>query len=162
LLTAMSAREMRAAAQTALLNLRGCDSGAVIHMAQSVLAWSIPVEAIAEHVFVAAALQVHFARLAAQLNAASLVPIGDAACPACGGGPASSMIVGWSGAHGTRFCACALCGTMWNYVRIKCTLCGSTKGISYSEIDGGAGTIKAETCAECRSYLKILYQQNDP
>ena len=37
--------------------------------------------------FVAAALQVHFARLAAQLDANALVPVGEGACPACGGPP---------------------------------------------------------------------------
>ena len=61
-----------------------------------------------------------------------------------------------------RFCACALCGTLWNYVRIKCTLCGSTKGIGYQEVEGGAGTVKAETCDNCRGYVKILHQHKDP
>src|SRR5215475_11167280 len=131
-------------------------------MMRAVLADSIPVEAIAEHAFVTAALQVHFARLATQLDAKSLVPVGDGVCPTCGGPPVCSMVVGWQGAHGTRFCACALCGTLWNYVRIKCTVCGSTKGIGYQEIDGGPGTIKAETCDSCRSYVKILHQHKDP
>ena len=104
----------------------------------------------------------HFARLAAGLDAARLVPVGDGACPVCGGPPVSSLVVGWSGAHGARFCACGLCGTLWNYVRIKCAVCGSTKGIGYEEIEGGAGTIKAETCDSCRSYVKILHQHADP
>ena len=72
------------------------------------------------------------------------------------------MVVGWQGAHGTRYCGCGLCGTLWNYVRVKCTLCGSTEGISYQEIDGGGGTAKAETCKRCHSYLKLLLQHADP
>jgi FdhE protein len=72
------------------------------------------------------------------------------------------MVVGWQGAHGTRYCGCGLCGTLWNYVRIKCTLCASTKGISYQEIEGGPGTVKAETCDSCRGYLKVLQQHKDP
>jgi len=150
------------ASRAALQRLRSADGLALAEMARSVLADSIPVEAMAEHVFVAAALQVHFARLAAQLDAARLVPVGDGVCPVCGGPPVSSMVVGWRGAHGTRFCACSLCATMWNYVRIKCTVCGSTKGIGYHELDGGGSTVKAETCSECGSYVKILYQVNDP
>jgi FdhE protein len=47
-------------------------------------------------------------------------------------------------------------------VRIKCVLCGSTKGISYQEREGAAGAIKAETCEECRSYVKILRQHRNP
>ena len=131
-------------------------------MMRNVLADAIPMETLAEHVYVAAALQVHFARLAARLDASTLVPVGDGACPVCGGPPVSSLIVGWHGAHGARFCACSLCGTLWNYVRIKCTLCGSTKGIGYQEIEGGPGTVKAETCDSCRCYVKILHQHKDP
>lgn len=132
------------------------------NMMRNVLADAIPVETLAEHVLVAAALQVDFARLAAHLDAKSLVPVADGACPACGAPPVSSLIVGWHGAHGSRFCACSLCGTLWNHVRIKCTLCGSTEGIGYQEIEGGPGTVKAETCDKCGCYVKILHQHKDP
>jgi FdhE protein len=162
LLAAAALLAMPEVARAALGKVQAADPGTRAGMMRSVLSECIPVEAIAEHVFVAAALQVHFARLAAQLEADRLVPVGEGACPACGGAPVSSMVVGWRGAHGTRFCACSLCATMWHTVRIKCTVCGSTKGISYREIDGGAGAIKAETCGECRSYVKILDQQKDP
>jgi len=150
------------AASAALQRVRATDAPARAAMAQAVLADAIPVEALAEHVFVAAALQVHFARLAARLDAVSLVPVGDGVCPACGGPPVASMVVGWPGAHGTRFCACATCATLWNYVRIRCTVCGSTKSISFEEIAGGPGTVKAECCGECRSYVKVFYQHKDP
>jgi FdhE protein len=131
-------------------------------MFQSVLDNAIPADRIAEHIYVVAALQVHFARLAGALDAASLVPVGDGACPACGSPPSASMIVGWPSAHGARYCGCSLCGTLWNYVRIKCALCGSTKGITYKEIEDGPETIKAEACGNCHGYLKILHQHKDP
>jgi FdhE protein len=161
LLATAGASAMPEAARAALGKVQAADAGTRAAMMRSVLADAIPVEAIAEHVFVVAALQVHFARLAAQLDAERLVLVGEGACPACGSPPVASMVVGWRGAHGTRFCACSLCATMWHTVRIKCTVCGSTKGISYREIDGSAGTVKAETCRECRSYVKILDQQKD-
>ena len=47
-------------------------------------------------------------------------------------------------------------------MRIKCTLCGSTKGIAYQEIEGHGDTIKAETCDSCRGYVKVLHQHKDP
>jgi FdhE protein len=50
---------------------------------------------------------------------------------------------------------------MWNVVRVKCALCGSTDGISCRAIEGGPGTVKAETCDKCRSYVKVLYQVSD-
>ena len=162
LLASAASLEMPAPAKAALVKLRAADGGTLAVMMRSVLADSIPTEAIAEHVFVAAALEVHFARLAGQLDASRLVPVGDGVCPVCGGPPVASVIVGWHGAHGARFCTCSLCATLWNYVRIKCTACGSTEGISYREVEGGPDTIKAETCSVCGGYLKILHQQTDP
>ncbi|HET6157043.1 MAG TPA: formate dehydrogenase accessory protein FdhE [Dongiaceae bacterium] len=154
--------EMPESAAAALGRLKEADSAAQAEMVRSILDQAFPMETLAEHLYVAAALQIHFARLAARLDAKSLVPVGDGACPVCGGPPASSMVVGWQGAHGTRYCGCSLCGTLWNYVRIKCTLCGSTAGISYQEIEGGPGTVKAETCRSCNGYVKILHQHLDP
>ncbi|MBV8837970.1 MAG: formate dehydrogenase accessory protein FdhE [Alphaproteobacteria bacterium] len=147
-------------AAAALARVAAADGATREAMMRALLADSVPVETLAEHVFVAAALQVHFARLASRLDADALAPVGEGACPACGGPPVASMVVGWKGAHGTRFCGCALCGTLWNVVRIKCTLCGSTKGITYREVEGAGGIVKAETCEECRGYVKILQQVN--
>lgn len=147
-----------ALAAAALAKVRGTDSDMRAAMLHAVLARAVPADALAEHVYLAAALQVQLARLAARLDAKALVPVGDGICPACGGPPVSSLVVGWRGAHGVRFCACALCGTLWHHVRIKCALCGSTKGIGYQEIAGGDGAIKAETCDGCHSYVKVLYQ----
>jgi FdhE protein len=162
LIAAASAIDKPEAAAGALFRLKQMGASEHDAMMRTVLTDAIPMETLAEHVYVAAALQVHFARLAARLDGSRLVPVGDGACPACGGPPISSMIVGWHGAHGARFCACSLCGTLWNYVRIKCTLCGSTKGIGYQEIEGGPGTVKAETCDSCGCYVKILHQHKDP
>ena len=148
-------------AQAALVRVKAASPDEVRIMVRNVLADSIPADAIAEHVYVAAGLQVHFARLAARLDKDKLTRISDSACPCCGGAPASSLVVGWMEAEGTRYCSCALCGTLWNVVRVKCVLCGSGKGIGYQEIEGDAGTIKAECCDTCRGYVKILYQQKD-
>ena len=142
----------------ALARVRAAAPDARAAMLQAVLTDAVSAEALGEHVYLSAALQIHFARRAARLDADRLVPVGDGACPVCGGPPVSSMVVGWRGAHGSRFCACALCGTLWNYVRIKCVLCGSTKGIGYQEVEGGDGTVKAETCDGCHRYVKVLYQ----
>lgn len=131
-------------------------------LAEAVADGSYPFERLAEAMYVAAALQVHLSRLASRLDAKALKPVDDGVCPACGSALVASMIVGWMGADGSRFCCCSLCGTLWNYVRIKCTSCGSTKGISYVSIEGSAGDIGVETCASCRSYIKHLYQQKNP
>jgi FdhE protein len=162
LLAGAAAVAMPSTARAALERLTSADVAARERMVRAVLANCIPIEAVAEHVYVAAALQVHFARLAARLDPGRLVPIGKAGCPVCGGAPVCSLIVGWRTAQATRFCACPLCGTLWNYVRIKCTLCGSTKNISYQQIEGGSASVKAETCDSCQAYVKILHQHEDP
>jgi FdhE protein len=149
-------------ARAALERTRTASASARDEMVRSVLADSIPVEALADHLFVAAALQVHFARLASRLDAKALVPIGDGACPACGGAPVASAIVGWQGAHGARFCTCSLCATQWHVVRIKCVLCSSTKGIAYQALEGSSGGVNGETCENCHGYVKILHQHKEP
>ena len=153
--------DMPDAAREALDHVCGADAAARDAMVRAVLADAIPVETLADHVYVAAALQVHFARLAARLDADALVPIGNGVCPACGGAPVATTIVGWPGAHGTRFCTCSLCATQWHVVRIKCVLCDSTAGIAYQEVDGGPDSVKAETCESCHGYVKILHQHKN-
>ena len=149
-------------ARAALQRVRVADAAAREAMVRAVLADAPAVETLADHVYVAAALQVHFARLAARLDAAALKPLGDGVCPACGGAPVASSILGGQGVHGTRFCTCSLCATQWHVVRIKCLLCESTGGISYQALDCGPDTVQAETCDKCHGYVKILHQHKDP
>ncbi|HWM49086.1 MAG TPA: formate dehydrogenase accessory protein FdhE [Xanthobacteraceae bacterium] len=156
--------EMPQAARDALGRVTRMDAAERTAMAHAVLSDAVPIEQLAEHVYVAAALQVHVARQAARLDEKRLVPVGEGACPACGGAPVATMVVGWPGAQNTRFCACSLCSTLWHVVRIKCTLCASTQGIAYQEIENGpgAGKVRAETCESCGRYVKILQQVADP
>jgi FdhE protein len=145
-------------ARLALDRVRSADSNTQSTLVANVLQNTIPADALAEHAFVAAITQIHFARLASQLDVKTLVPIGNGACPACGAPPLCSMVVGWSGAENTRFCACSICSTLWNYPRVKCTMCGSTEGIAFQEIANGSDTVKAETCDACGRYVKVLQQ----
>jgi FdhE protein len=154
--------DMPPAAAEALERVMGAEAAEREALARNVVTDSIPADALAAHVFVAASLQIHFARMASRLDARQLAPVGDGVCPCCGGPPVASLVVGWPSAHGARYCACSLCGVLWNYVRIRCTQCGSTKGISYQEVAGGDGTVKAETCDHCHAYVKVLYQDKEP
>src|SRR5436190_14287784 len=87
LLALVLAIDMPAAAAAALARVFAADASLRNTMMRDVLDTSIPVEALAEHAFVAAALQVHFARLVSRLEAARLVPVGDGVCPVCGSPP---------------------------------------------------------------------------
>lgn len=162
LFDAASSIEMPDTARAALFAAKDADVQIRDEMVRAVLADLIPVETLASHVFVAAALQVHFARVASHLDAERLVPVGDGVCPVCGGAPVSSVVVGWKNAANTRFCVCSLCETWWHFVRIRCTACGTTKGIGYKEVEGAGSNVQAETCEECHSYAKVLYQNKEP
>ncbi|THD58117.1 formate dehydrogenase accessory protein FdhE [Phenylobacterium sp.] len=162
LFAALAAAPKPAAAEAALARVRQADDAELDHLIAAALGDVAPTSEVAEHILLTAALQIHFTRLAAQLEPDALKPVGTGACPACGGPPAVSIISGRAGAEGARYAACALCSTLWNEVRVKCLACGSTEGVGYEEIEGHAGTVKAETCDTCSGYLKVLYQDKDP
>lgn len=159
---ALETVEKPAAAKEALRAVREGGAARMGAIVSDLMADAVPADSMAAYAFVAAALQLHFVRAASTLPERRLKSVGDGACPACGGPPVSSLIVGWPHAGGSRFCSCALCGTLWHHVRIKCAICSSTKGIRYQEIEDGPGTIKAETCDECGCYVKVFNQQKDP
>lgn len=149
------------AAREAVTSVRNMAQAERFELAAGILDGAYVADRVAESLFVAAALQVHLARLAAQLDGASVTQVEEGICPVCGGAPVSSLVVGWTQANKARYCACSLCGTLWNYVRIKCTACGETQGITYFTIEDGPKTIGVETCSACRCYIKHMQQHED-
>ena len=141
--------------------VRAMDAAARFALAADILVGAYPADRIAESLFVAAALQVHLSRLATQLDAAAVEPPAAGICPVCGGAPVSSLVVGWTQASKARYCACSLCGSLWNHVRVRCTACGSTEGMAYYTIEDGSKTVGIETCTRCRSYIKHMQQHED-
>jgi FdhE protein len=112
---------------------------------------------------IGAALQAYWAHMVVALGAASFRPLEVATlCPCCGSRPTSSIVRVAGDASGQRYLHCALCEAEWNYVRIKCTNCESTRGIHYYGIEGASDAVKAECCDECGTYRKIFYQDKEP
>ncbi|MHB1143790.1 MAG: formate dehydrogenase accessory protein FdhE [Thiobacillus sp.] len=112
---------------------------------------------------IGAALQVHWTHLARQLDPAQVArPEHPNLCPVCGSHPVSSVVrIGGAG-NGLRYLHCALCGSEWHVVRAKCSNCDNTRGIVYCHVEGGDNVVRAESCPECRTYLKIMQQDKDP
>ncbi|SMO95972.1 formate dehydrogenase accessory protein FdhE [Paracoccus laeviglucosivorans] len=158
----LTALDMPAPARLALDALRDAGPADRDWVLTNVLTDRIPEDSVAPHLFAAAALQVHAAMLAAMLHVEQLVAIRTGTCPACGGRPAVSLVTENIGAEGARYCACATCQTLWNEVRVKCTSCGSTKGITYRSVETEDATVKAECCRECGHWVKIMYQNKNP
>ncbi|MBI4996100.1 MAG: formate dehydrogenase accessory protein FdhE [Rhodocyclales bacterium] len=114
--------------------------------------------------YVGAALQVLWTGLA-QRVAPSLTQLDvPGVCPCCGFLPVASVVKTVNETANLRYLHCALCNTEWNLVRVKCASCDSTEGVAYRELAGDAvrqpGAVRAETCDSCKSYLKIVYQEN--
>ena len=39
-----------------------------------------------------------------------------------------------------------------------CITCGESRSVSQQQIEGHSGAVKAETCNECHTYVKMMYQ----
>jgi FdhE protein len=112
--------------------------------------------------YVAAALQVYFTCLAAGLHEPSLRLLPQRGlCPCCGSTPVSGVITASGQTPGTRYLYCSLCSTAWNHARAVCITCGGSRTLSLKGIEGDTGAVKAETCDECHTYAKMLYQAKD-
>jgi len=117
--------------------------------------------------YVAAALQVLWTGAAARLGGEIVALDVPGVCPCCGFLPVASVVRDSGGVSNVRYLHCALCNTEWNLVRVKCASCDATAGISYRQLEGGDGkapplppeAVRAETCEECKSYLKIVYRE---
>jgi FdhE protein len=162
LLTRLDGETAPRAAQEARSRLVASSTADRLALARDVFDAAYAADLLGETLYVASALQVYLTRQAARFDATVLQPGTDGVCPACGGAPVASLVVGWTQASKSRYLCCSLCGTLWNYVRIKCTACGSTEGITYYTAEDGWKNIAAETCSACRNYLKHLHQHQDP
>jgi FdhE protein len=113
--------------------------------------------------FLMAALQVYWAGMVTTLEVADAREI-DAlgVCPVCGTLPVASIVRSDKRSQGYRYLHCGLCATEWHMVRITCSHCLANDGIVYHSIEGGSEAVRAESCGQCHTYRKILYQEKDP
>jgi FdhE protein len=151
-----------APARTVMASLREWDVEALEALADGFLRDGVAPADAGAALYVAAALQVYFTRLATDLPAASLrLLLERGLCPCCGSAPVSGVVTASGSAPGTRYLHCSLCATAWNHVRAVCIICGQARALSLKGIEGDAGAVKAETCDDCHTYAKMLYQAQD-
>lgn len=149
-------------ATAVIAGLRRRDAAAVDTMANAFLHGGLGAAQAGEALYVAAALQVYFTRLAASLPAAALRLLPQRGlCPCCGSTPVAGVVTAAGRSPGTRYLHCSLCSTAWNHVRAVCITCGGSRAVSLEGIEGDSGMAKAETCGDCRSYAKMFYQAKD-
>lgn len=162
LLQAAASIEMPEPARLALKAVQAATPEDMQWLLQNVLTDTIPEDSVAPHLFVAAAVQVYMARLAATLDAEALHPIRTGICPCCGGAPVSSSVMATQGIESIRYATCGSCATRFNEVRIKCLCCGTNKGLTYQSAETTEASVKAECCAGCHSWVKIFYLGQNP
>ncbi len=153
-----------APAQATLARLRAQNSAAVEDLADQILRMEFNTRQVDFIPYIAAALQVHWTALAAAADPARLPHSGmPGVCPCCGFLPVGSVVRTDSAIPNLRYLHCGLCNTQWHLVRVSCAACGENgHGIAYRYIEGSDGAVRAETCAVCKSYLKIIYPQASP
>jgi len=158
-----AARDVPPGTREACERLRALPPQQMEAQADALLAARADAIEVAAAPFLMAALQVYWVALASRLtpdNVAELEVPG--LCPMCGTLPVASIVRADEHSQGYRYLHCALCATEWHLVRITCSQCQGTANIAYHSIEGGSEAIRAESCDECHTYRKILYQEKDP
>nr|WP_024966322.1 formate dehydrogenase accessory protein FdhE [Pantoea sp. IMH] len=114
--------------------------------------------------FIWAALSVYWAQMAALIPGKARAEYGEQRqfCPVCGSVPVSSTIHMGMENGGLRYLHCNLCESEWHVVRSKCSNCEQTRDLHYWSLDSETAPIKTESCGDCGTYLKMLYQEKDP
>lgn len=145
-----------------MAKLRAREPGAVERLADKFLHGAVDPSDAGAALYVAAALQVYFTSLAAALPAPALRLLPQRGlCPCCGSTPVSGVVTASGQTPGVRYLYCSLCSTAWNHARAICITCGESRSLILEGIDGDSGVVKAETCGQCKSYAKMLYQARD-
>jgi FdhE protein len=153
--------------RSAIAALRESDAASLDAMARAVLQGDLSMADPAQTPLVAAAVQVYWTHLASALPVEDFGTVRSdpephpGECPVCGSAPVASIVHVGGAQQGLRYLHCSLCETEWHLVRVKCSTCGTTTGLEYVGVEGDKGAVKAETCGECRSYLKIFYMDKD-
>lgn len=162
LLDRLDPRGLPPAVLEVIAQLRRTDEDALEKLADRFLRGGLSSDETGAAVYVAAALQVYFTCSAARLHASDLRLLEERGlCPCCGSPSVSGLITASGSTPGTRYLYCSLCSAAWNHVRAVCITCGSTRHLAVQGIEGDSGLVKAETCGDCHTYAKLLYQLQD-
>lgn len=153
-----------AQAQAVLERLRAGSDDWLETQAEALLALDLNQVDIAASAILAAVLQVQWTALARTLDPSRIAiqPTERHLCPVCGSHPSVSVVRTGGASDGLRYLVCALCASQWYLERTKCSNCDNMRAIGYHTVENPDSAIRAESCPECRTYLKILYQTLNP
>ncbi|MDN0082328.1 formate dehydrogenase accessory protein FdhE [Crenobacter sp. SG2305] len=157
-------RGLPSAVHTAAQRLAATPAGERERQADALLAGDPSPVGIAAAPLMWSALSAYWSQLAAQLVNSSAVATPDgqhSLCPVCGSAPVAS-VVRIGDAAGLRYLHCSLCESEWHRVRSQCSHCDASHDIGYWVLNADDAPIRAESCGDCHSYLKLIRQDKDP
>jgi len=162
ILRRMAGADLPTAAREAVAGLSATPECLLEDLADSILAGDTAAVPPQELPLVAAALQVYWVHMATALGEHAFARLeASGVCPVCGSAPASGIVHSHGQEQGLRYLSCSLCATQWHMVRLKCSSCEATEGLGYYSLEGTNGAVKAESCPDCNTYLKLLYLEKD-
>jgi FdhE protein len=162
ILGAIEAGPLPQPARDVVVRLRAMEPAAIEALADDFIDDDVQIDDVGAVLYIAAALQVYWTVLAARLSADRLRLLPQRGlCPCCGSTPSAGLITAGGKTPGVRYLHCSLCSTAWNHVRAVCITCGGSRTTSLTGIENDPGVVKAETCDECKTYAKMIYQKQD-
>ncbi|HAK35825.1 MAG TPA: formate dehydrogenase accessory protein FdhE [Pantoea sp.] len=155
--------EMTGQALAVLENLEKTAAGELETLASALLAGEFALVSSDKAPFIWAALSVYWAQMAALIPGKARAEYGEQRqfCPVCASMPVAS-VVHLGTQQGLRYLHCNLCESEWYVARSKCSNCEQTRDLHYWSLDSEQAAVKAESCGDCGTYLKMLYQEKDP
>ncbi|NIG36238.1 formate dehydrogenase accessory protein FdhE [Pantoea sp. ICBG 828] len=156
--------EMSGQALAVLENLEKASSTELETLASALLEGDFAQVSSDKAPFIWAALSIYWAQMAAMIPGKARADYGEHRqfCPVCASVPVASVVHMDVGQQGLRYLHCNLCESEWYVVRSKCSNCEQTRDLHYWSLDSEQAAVKAESCGDCGTYLKMLYQEKDP
>lgn len=145
-------------ASSVLDELQGSTVAQLEALADRLLAGDFASVGSARALFLWSALSLYWTQLAARLPLEASAELGEQRqfCPVCASSPSASVVLGGE-QSGLRYLHCGLCESRWHMVRVKCSNCEEAGKLEYFSLETRDAPIKAESCSDCMSYLKVLY-----
>jgi len=155
--------EMTGQALASLENLEKASAAELETLASALFANDFAQISSDKSPFIWAALSIYWAQMAALIPGKARAEYGEQRqfCPVCASVPVAS-VVHMGSQEGLRYLHCNLCESEWYVVRSKCSNCEQTGDLHYWSLESELASIKAESCGDCGTYLKLLYQEKDP
>ncbi|NIG16805.1 formate dehydrogenase accessory protein FdhE [Pantoea sp. Cy-640] len=156
--------EMSGQALAVLENLEKASSTELETLASALLEGEFAQVSSDKAPFIWASLSIYWAQMAAMIPGKARAEYGEHRqfCPVCASVPVASVVHMDVGQQGLRYLHCNLCESEWYVVRSKCSNCEQTRDLHYWSLDSEQAAVKAESCGDCGTYLKMLYQEKDP